>query len=49
MKPKEIFLRLQQLVKKYDADGQANLFTEDAIWELPFAPEGTLTPPKLPV
>jgi uncharacterized protein len=40
MKPKEIFLKLHEPVKEYDADGQAALFAENAVWEFPFAPEG---------
>ncbi|MHB0992341.1 MAG: nuclear transport factor 2 family protein [Burkholderiales bacterium] len=40
MKPKEIFSRLHEFVIKYDAEGQADLFSEDAVWEFPFAPEG---------
>lgn len=35
--PIEIFYRLHECVKKYDADGQAEIFAENGIWEFPFA------------
>lgn len=35
--PSEIFDRLHKFVKNYDADGQANLFAEQGVWEFPFA------------
>jgi ketosteroid isomerase-like protein len=38
--PVEVFNRLHQFVLQYDADGQAELFAQDAIWEFPFAPTG---------
>ena len=33
----EIFNKLHEFVKKYDADGQAELFAEQGVWEFPFA------------
>ena len=39
--PSEIFHLLHQTVLEYDADQQAELFASDAVWEFPFAPEGT--------
>lgn len=38
--PREVFERLHRFVLAYDADNQAELFAEDAVWEFPFAPEG---------
>ena len=35
--PTEIFHELHGFVKKYDADGQAELFAENGVWEFPFA------------
>lgn len=32
-----LFFRLHECVRRYDADGQAELFAEDGVWELPFA------------
>lgn len=39
LSPKEVFFQLRDCVIKFDADGQAELFDEDGIWELPFAPD----------
>lgn len=36
-KLREIFNRLRECVKKYDANAQADLFAEQGIWEFPFA------------
>lgn len=36
---KEIFYKLHDCVLHFDADGQAQLFDENGIWELPFASE----------
>lgn len=33
----EMFHRLHQFVKNYDADGQADLFAETGVWEFPLA------------
>jgi ketosteroid isomerase-like protein len=38
--PAEVFNRLHQFVLQYDADGQAELFDQHAVWEFPFAPVG---------
>lgn len=38
--PSEVWHKQHEYVRNYDADGQASLFAEDIIWELPFAPEG---------
>jgi uncharacterized protein len=35
--PQQIFNRLHEFVKRYDANGQADLFAEQGIWEFPFA------------
>ncbi len=37
---REVFDRLHRLVLNYDADGQADLFAPDGVWEFPFASEG---------
>lgn len=36
----DLWSKLHEYVRHYDATGQASLFAEDGIWELPFAPEG---------
>jgi len=35
--PIELFYALHECVKRYDADGQAEIFTANGIWEFPFA------------
>lgn len=35
--PVSIFMKLHDCVLHFDADGQADLFDENGIWELPFA------------
>ena len=37
IRPLDIFNQLHAYVKKYDADGQADLFAAHGIWEFPFA------------
>lgn len=36
-KPNEIFHHLHECVKKYDVNGQVDLFAEQGSWEFPFA------------
>ena len=35
-----IWHQLHEYVRHYDAEGQASLFADDGVWELPFAPSG---------
>lgn len=35
--PAAIFDKLHECVKKYDADGQADMFAQHGVWEFPFA------------
>ena len=37
MTPTELFYALQECVKRHDADGQAEIFAENGVWEFPFA------------
>lgn len=37
--PQAIWEQLHNYVRHYDAEGQASLFADDGIWELPFAPK----------
>jgi uncharacterized protein len=39
LSPKELFYQLHDFVLAFDADSQAELFHEDGVWELPFAPD----------
>jgi ketosteroid isomerase-like protein len=38
--PREIFVRLQEVVLQFNMDAQADLYAEDGVLEWPFAPEG---------
>jgi len=38
--PQAVWEKQHEYVRNLDADGQAALFAEDAVWELPFAPAG---------
>lgn len=35
--PTAVFHKLHECVKRYDADGQADMFAEEGVWEFPFA------------
>ena len=37
--PTEVWHKQHEYVRNCDAEGQASLFAEDAIWDLPFAPK----------
>ncbi|WP_327404911.1 nuclear transport factor 2 family protein [Streptomyces sp. NBC_01288] len=38
--PREIFMLKQERISRLDADGQADLFAEDGVLEVPFSPNG---------
>jgi ketosteroid isomerase-like protein len=38
--PKAVWEQQHEYVRKLDAEGQASLFADDAVWEFPLAPEG---------
>ncbi|ROO87030.1 hypothetical protein EDD29_4618 [Actinocorallia herbida] len=38
--PKEVFLLKQERISRLDADGQADLFAEDGVLEVPFSADG---------
>jgi ketosteroid isomerase-like protein len=40
--PTELFYALHECVKMYDADGQAEIFAENGIWEFPFAVDNNI-------
>lgn len=37
--PREVWEKIHEHVRNFDAEGQAALFAENGVWELPFAPE----------